>query len=318
MVTGNNPPPIFISGAARSGTNFIRNFLSTHKNIALLPFEIGFEQIYCDKTLWSLGKRKMLMYPYWLLFKRKEIKRAGNLLRYGIIQHALHFETGRYQNLRQIRSNLLLDSGVTEDLIFENLSLSKKDFERHLDIYDTILKGYMQLQGKTRYGDKSTYRETYIPMLMDYYGDLRHIYIVRDPRASICSAKYMKTFPKVRPDYDLRREIELRRSSIGKAIEIDQNLEKKQNYFVRYEDLSFGMESILRDIAEFLEEDPTLFHPEKMSGKANSTFRKMDKNKVSFSKKESEVWKEHLSRDEIGEIQEKLKEKMMYFDYPVV
>jgi Sulfotransferase family len=142
--------PIFIVGAARSGTTLFRNLLCSHSRIALTP-ETHFIK-FADRWGAQTLDRPADFDAFW---------------------HALILHL-------QVRS-IGVDLERCRTLVEET---GRRDFRT---AFGAIIAAHAEAVGKPRGGEKTPGQERYLRRLLDWYPDASIVFVYRDPRAAIAS-----------------------------------------------------------------------------------------------------------------------------------
>lgn len=147
--------PIFVVGAARSGTTLLQSMIGAHPDIALLGELHFFDQI--------MRLKETLPEPF--------AAAAMAPLRQGILKcHAIQF---------------VPDFEPVLDRALERLAAMPAPTYR--DLFAQLLAAHGQLGGASRVGEKTPSNVRYLQELASYFPDAKIVHILRDPRDSISS-----------------------------------------------------------------------------------------------------------------------------------
>jgi hypothetical protein len=159
---------------------------------------------------------------------------------------------------------------------------------------------YANSQGKSRWGQKTPRLVRHHELLRMHFPDARFIHIVRDPRAVVSSLVRSEVHRSTVWHASKRwiRDVEA-----GLALEhqIEEGVLR-----VRYEDLVMDPEAELLQIFEFLQVDSLAITPEQNSEIPEySEFYENIHSNLSreISADFVEIWKEHLSDEEVGQVE---------------
>lgn len=208
--------PIFVVGAARSGTTMLQLMLNAHPNIAILGELHYFDQILQIKN--RIGD----------LCDEENIDNMFNLLS----------KTYHYRFLSQADE---LFRKVKQRMLKE----SEQSFE---GFYKSTLEEFGKAQNARRFGEKTPSNIDYLDDLLKIFPKAKIIHIIRDPRAVVASSIKMPTNSKDILIHSLRWRCEMLYS---KKVTKDASV-----YFeIRYEDLIDDTEKSLKKICQFIGED---------------------------------------------------------------
>ncbi len=209
--------PIFVVGAARSGTTLLQSMIDAHPDIALVGELHFFDQI--------LRLREAIPEPLGA--------EAGDRLRRGILAcHAIQFVPGIEDALDRALPRLAADPRATYGLLFR-----------------LLLEAFREMRGAARVGEKTPGNVRYLAEIVHLFPDARIVHILRDPRDSISSRiRYPFSSPSVIFN-TLLWKIEMIHAFDFAAAE-GRGAERYME--VRYEDLVREPERLLRRICDFI------------------------------------------------------------------
>ncbi|MEZ5859526.1 MAG: sulfotransferase [Geminicoccaceae bacterium] len=158
--------PIFVVGAARSGTTLLQSMIDAHPDIALVGELHFFDQI--------LRLRETIPEPV--------DRRAIEPLRQGILTcHASRFVPDIDRALDLALPRLATAPRPTYGLLFR-----------------LLLEAFAELRGAGRVGEKTPTNVRYLAEIVELFPDARVVHILRDPRDSISSrVRYPFSSPSV-------------------------------------------------------------------------------------------------------------------------
>ena len=148
-------PPVFIVGAARSGTTMLRLMLNNHPHLAI-PFESGF-------------------IPW--IYRR--IDEYGDL----------RDRANRSRVLSDIEDHHVAKIG---DLVADRDAILDQPASTYQELVRAIFACYAIRQGKRRWGDKTPGYIMFMDVLVELFPDCRIIHLVRDGRDVALSQQSMK------------------------------------------------------------------------------------------------------------------------------
>jgi len=205
--------PFFIVGSSRSGSTLLRLMLASHSRIAI-PSETWFlsallEEFPCDRLL-----------------RNDEISRAVTVM------------TSHYR---------WPDMGL--DAAEMRRRAAKLSAVRLRDLVEIVYRWHMEVEGKSRWGDKTPAYIEIVPSLAALFGNARFIHLIRDGRDVAKSFQRQRWHGPWMHGYT--REW-------SRAVELDLQLSKsvlnERILRVFYEDLVLHPEPTLRGICAFIEE----------------------------------------------------------------
>jgi hypothetical protein len=205
--------PFFIVGSGRSGSTLLRLMLASHSRIAI-PAET------------------------WYLTDLVEEFPSDRLLQESEISKAIAVMTNHYRwpdmglDAAEVRRRVAKLSGV-----------------RLRDLVEIVYRWHMEVEGKSRWGDKTPPYIEIVPSLAALFGDAKFIHLIRDGRDV---AKSFQRHGWNGPWMDGYTREWLR------AVELDKRLSKtplnERILRVLYEDLVLHPEATLRRICTFIDE----------------------------------------------------------------
>ena len=272
--------PIFIVGMPRSGTSLLLALLSAHPNIAITP-ETQFFGIW------------MRMYRHLDSEKPKDMELFWKA-----------FSTGRHY----------LRLGLDTERV--HAQASEAGMMTHRSIFTAVMREYAHAKGKNRIGEKSPRHFAYLSTLFDWYPDAKVLFLLRDPRACVASARKA---PWGNP------------SVYSQSLTWNESMDCYEEYkddprvmLVRYEELVQTPEPHVRGICDFLGEEYT----EKLLDHAtHSSFsdyhpshgmwgvRHRDQYMQPISAKHTDKWKQKLSKNQIAVVDHLTGKRMRRFGY---
>jgi len=142
--------PIFIVGAARSGTTLLRNLLDRHPRIAICPETHFHHKVYMRRRAFG------------------DLSDLKNRRR--VVEECLAFRRLRFVTDR---------AALTEKLMREATSYQA--------LFTCIAKNYAESQGKERWGEKTPLHSLFSETLCEWYPGATLIHMIRDPRDVVAS-----------------------------------------------------------------------------------------------------------------------------------
>lgn len=142
--------PIFIVGAARSGTTLLRSMLSAHPRIAISP------ETHFMKLAEQFGVQR--------LDAPEDPGAFWRALEAHLDRRAIQFDARRCRALSAMRS--------------------AEDFR---SIFEAVLAAQAERAGKARVGEKTPGHEHHLARLLDWFPEAQVIFVLRDPRACVAS-----------------------------------------------------------------------------------------------------------------------------------
>ncbi len=209
--------PIFVLGAARSGTTLLQSMIDAHPEIALVGELHFFDQI--------LRLRETIPEPL--------DGKVSDRLRQGILAcHAIRF-------VPEIESAL--------DLALPRLAVAPRPTYGLL--FRLLLEAFQEMRCAARVGEKTPNNVRYLAELVDLFPDARIVHILRDPRDSISSRiRYPFSSPSVIFNTLLWKIEMIYAFDFASA----EGAGEERYIEVRYEDLVREPERLLRRICQFI------------------------------------------------------------------
>ncbi|MCB0190934.1 MAG: sulfotransferase [Anaerolineae bacterium] len=269
-----NNSPIFLTGSDRSGTSLMFALLASHPNISMVR----------RTNMWRWFYKK-----YGDLGERANFERClTTLLRYQRLEHLK-------PDPERIRHEFWQGSPPTYGRLFAL-------FHKH----------YAELNGRTRWGDKSLHTEHYADQIFAEFPDAKMIHMIRDPRDRYASI--LKRYD------DIDRGMA---STTGRwllsARMAKRNLKKYPEKYrvICYETLARQPEEMLQQVCDFIGEayTPIMLSmqgaPEHQAG--NSSFDKFEPGVIST--RSIGRFRKVLSRQQISFIQTCARRHLVAFNY---
>ena len=153
-------PPVFIVGAPRSGTTFLRILLSRHPSLAICGETRFFAEIYPHRRAFG------------------DLQDPENRRR--LVDRCL--ATAR---IRRLGLDL---RGLREELLEHAIS--------YPEFFTCIMRYYAQTKGKQRYGEKTPHHAIFTQTLSTWYPNAAILHLVRDPRDVVASLQRRPWAPK--------------------------------------------------------------------------------------------------------------------------
>lgn len=284
--------PIFIVGAARSGTTLLRSLLSAHSRVVVSP-ETYF--LYYAAAFGGLGECDPgRCDAFWQSYIAHE-KFAR-----------LEVEPARCRELAAAASSY---RGIGA-------------------LFYGMLEAYRERHHKPRVGEKTPDHVRFVPSILATFPDARVVIVQRDPRAVIASqllrmSRSAERDPSI--EEGTAQNIRLRRVA-GRALQWNRIYAKlvpevrtdKRVRIVRYEDLVNDSTHVLQDLCNFIDEP---FEENMLTNRSNATvpawalFEKLDPVEREWGEKHHErslkpidsvmveVWTNELAADQIALIE---------------
>jgi len=270
-----NRGPIYLAGIERSGTSLMYALLASHPNIAMTR----------RTNLWTYFNNQ-----YGDLNKAENLERCLSVM-------------SQYKRLRAIK--------IDTERIHRELDQGEKSYAR---LFSLIEGHFAEVQGKSRWGDKSLNTERYMDDIFAVFSNARIIHMMRDPRDRYASAKTRWTDMKGRVGAGTAMWLE----SVKLARRGQQRF-PRQYLVVRYEDLVAQPEQMLHKVCEFLGEE---YVPEMLTMMGAPTHRNKGSNS-SYGKREVGAistdsiarYRQVLSQQEIKYMQDFCRDGMLEFGY---
>ena len=255
--------PLFIVGAPRSGTSLIRDLLRLcAANVYLPPDEI------------------QIIKPFMLLHKKQNKKKLIKLLNSSTF--AFHMKN----------RSLWTEKGLT-DLI----DLKKPD--QSLKQLVVSLASKEGVTSPQYWGDKTPENIFIMDLLLEFWPDLKIIFVSRDPRDTVLSMS--RAWGR-----SISRGAILWRNAFRLASDYKRKLGPKQFYEIKYEELTINPNLILNDVASWLKTpcDTSMldkYRTQERWGRAKGT--------TGINSHSIDNWKHSLSKRQIKKI-----EKILYYE----
>ncbi|MCH9670730.1 MAG: sulfotransferase [Gammaproteobacteria bacterium] len=216
--------PIFIVGAARSGTTLLQYMVRSHPRISLPTGESHF------------------IVP--------------------MLQRAAEFgDLSREENITRVleaiyaRHRYFLDDEL-HGVKFAVPSMASALVERGVTDMTSLIDGIFQVnaagEGKSRWGDKTPYYALHLERLLDAYPDAQVIHIVRDGRDCALSMLERKFDLRI---FNIHEAAEIWMQYVCAAREAGKKFGPERYFEFRYEDLTKDPETTMRAICAFLNEE---------------------------------------------------------------
>lgn len=272
--------PIFVVGAARSGTTLLQLMLNAHPDIAIAG-EFGF----FDEMLVLRSKIPDLDAP----------ERIDQLF-------ALLPSLARYQYLTEVeavfpavRARLKADAAPS----YEKL-------------YRYVLEGYGSLRGARRFGEKTPANIRHLASLVAVFPKCQVIHVVRDPRANVASRRKMPMLSTDVITNTIKWNIDI---CCGRSFSNSHS----QNYCeINYEKLVSEPVSTLQHVCQFLDEpydDRMLeYHRSSQDYIKDEPWKAGTQKPVYRSS--IETWRRELSESQIYLIEWIAGRQMAHYGYP--
>jgi hypothetical protein len=205
--------PFFIVGSGRSGSTLLRLMLASHSRIAI------------PKETWFLTAL-VEQFPSDRLLQKSEIVEASAVM----TNHERWPDMGL--DAAELRRRVASMSGV-----------------RLRNLVEVVYRWHMEVEGKSRWGDKTPPYIEIVPALAALFGDAKFIHLIRDGR------DVAKSFQK--QDWNGPWMDGYTREWL-RAVELDMRLGEtpldERILRIRYEDLVLHPEAALRRICSFIDE----------------------------------------------------------------
>jgi|SRR5579862_1138179 len=153
-------PPVFIVGAPRSGTTFLRNLLSRHPTLAICGETRFFSEIYQHRRAFG------------------DLQDQENRRRL----------TDKCLAMARIRRLGLDLAGLREDLL--------QHATNYREFFTCIMRYNAESKGKQRYGEKTPHHSFFTETLAEWYPTAAILHLVRDPRDVVASLRARPWAPK--------------------------------------------------------------------------------------------------------------------------
>jgi len=229
-----NARPIFILGAHKSGTTLLRNLLSGHQDLFVVPFESHYFQLSDHDVNYEYRKNRKKgltteqiedNFKQWIRTQNEAVDPMGDT-----------FVTGK------------LDTDKFNDVFrLTDPDTERVRFEKYMDAIHQSL-GLGPLPTSKRVVEKSVENAEFAVELSKMYPQARFIHIVRNPYANFVSLRKYKSIGFGYPY--LKRMVRTFQNSYYYLKENPKHIEHYKT--VRYEDLLNDTEKTMREIADFL------------------------------------------------------------------
>lgn len=229
-----NKRPIFIVGAARSGTTLLRFMLSQHPHLYIPPQSSFIPHLFDNKASQPLKRRDAMHAVRTIFAARPFIK---------------HWQ-----------------APIPDP---ENFLDALPD-QRAATILDTVYSSYAKQYGATRWGDKTPIYSAYMDLLATLFPEAQFIHIIRDGRDVALSL--MKTYRELF-HVDIYYSAATWRYYVSQALVSSKKLPSDQYIEVRYEQLATNPEPELKRLCAFLCEpfSTSMLKPHKLARKTVSS-----------------------------------------------
>ncbi len=242
--------PVFVCGAARSGTTLLRDLLDGHPQLAVVPTESLF-YTHLARALFDLRPDRHRSYlgcrwlerlvappPYWLLG-------CSALGESPYVTFARDF-TGWWQVTDHVREARQASWPLAAFAL----------------AYAQWLGGGRVPRDAQMWVEKTPSSEQFLQSIWHDFPAAKVIHIVREPQAALASIKAMKGRQRSR-GHALMHVIRYMAASYRIAAYGARHLPKERYRLIRYEDLTASPDAIMAEIAEFLgiELNPSLLQP---------------------------------------------------------
>jgi protein-tyrosine sulfotransferase len=251
---------IFIYGAMKTGTSLILNLLDGHPELACMPVDAHILKHYFKGT----EKRSDVFKKIYDLWFRKLISPTG---RYPFLTFGNDIIP--YQNFASYLKFLIYNEGINH---FNSFDLACLAYIKTCPYYRQNKN--LKIVEKTPENDHNHH------IISLHYPEAKYIHIVRNPVVTIASLK--KNAINLGYDFNIIDSINSTFQSLNNAY---NNINNKNYYIVRYEDLTDHLDEVIKNICKFLKikdhkilRKPTLLGSEIMN---NSMFKQhQDKKNV--------------------------------------
>lgn len=229
-----NQQPIFILGAHKSGTTLLRNLLSGHPDLFVVPFESHFFPLsdrnvdyeYRKNTSKGLSLEEIeANYKEWIRTQNEAVDPMGDT-----------FVTGKLDTQK----------------FNETFKLNREDsasarFEKYMNSIHQCL-GFGSLSEDKRVVEKSVENAEFAVEISQMFPEARFVHIVRNPYSNFVSLRKYKSIGVGYPL--LNRMMKTFRNSFHFLSENPKNI--KHYKVVRYEDILTDTETTMMAVADFL------------------------------------------------------------------
>ncbi|MFM1874930.1 MAG: hypothetical protein RL266_667 [Bacteroidota bacterium] len=296
-----NQQPIFILGAHKSGTTLLRNLLSGHPDLFVVPFESHFFPL-SDRNV-DYEYRKNIAkgltleeieadFKDWIKTQNEAVDPMGDT-----------FVTGKLDS-RKFNETFKLNSQDSPSIRFEKYMNS---------IHESLGSG--PLPENKRVVEKSVENSEFAVELSKMFPEARFVHIVRNPYSNFVSLRKYKSIDVGYPL--LNRMMKTFQNSFHFLSENPKNIEHYK--VVRYEDILTDTEKTMRSIADFLklEFHQSLLQPSHLGENwtGNST---TGKSFSGVSAANMDKWKDEILPVEINLINTFAQSVNQVYNYPTV
>lgn len=270
----------FIVGPHRGGTTLLQGMLSSHSSITIPPETSFFDQVWPRRHSF------------------------GSLLDAQHLRRLRHFANSPNCSVADLEVNW--------DQVAAYLNETQGGYD---DLFAILLSLYAQSRGKRRAGDKSPRHLFYVHEILKLFPQAKFICLIRDPRAVVRS-EMATTWGSKSIGRITRRWCRVAQ----KANELKQQLPAARFQIVRYEDLVYDPESILKGLCEFLGEhfeSGMLNYQDRPAGEHGFLPAEAWKHKtltpVDISR--IDAWRKELTAEQIALIENLAANGMSHFGY---
>jgi len=237
--------PIFIVGCRRSGTSLLRDLLSLHSRIGLLPAESHF----LDYVLPRLDLVDIAAQ------RQEVVSILGQMNRW---------------RAKDLRNTGMLKREYLDQAIYGRLT----EFTPR-EILASVLQAHARLEGKDRWGDKTPDHVFHVRQLEDWFPHARVIQVMRHPCGVVCSHLYKgrsRGSPRSVWYYRSLPHIVQFWLRAARMAARHQDAYGESFCLLRFEDLVTDPVRVVWDLCDFVEEDfdEAMLTPPSV----NSSFRK--------------------------------------------
>lgn len=294
-----NQEPIFILGAHKSGTTLLRNLLSGHPDLFVVPFEAHFFQFSDRDVEYEYRKNK----SKGLTVKGIEAN----------FQERINYENEAIDPMGDSSMAQRIDTEVFNQSFTLTETDSDKDrFEKYMNAIHESL-GLGKLSAEKRVVEKSVENAEFAVELSKLYPEAKFIHIVRNPYANFVSLRKYKSIGVGYPL--LHRMVRTFKNSFHFLSENPKNIKKYK--VVRYEDILTNTEQTMKGVANFLNLDfqDSLLQPSHLgeSWAGNST---TGKGFSGVSAANLDKWKNEIEPIEVSCVSSVAGNVLKKFDYP--
>lgn len=292
--------PIFIGGSHKSGTTLLRNLLDGHESLNVLPGD-GHGIRYAER-LYSID--------------------AGHH-EFAIVNTILHCTAMPIagEQPRWVLGSDPIDYVRVGEVVRQNLGDGSANAKQILNIlaysFQKLSMPANLTQLPRKWVEKSTNNIEDACRLLRLYPKAKFLHIVRHPGAIIAAQKRKQSLKH--REYSLRRELETIHQSMRYGLSNLRCIGNAQYYIVRFEDLVFDTENVMRGVAKFLDISyseiliqPTVFR--KYAGSNTSRCNERTKP-AGIDPFTSERWMTELSSDEANLIDGFFAGLLNYYSY---